>query len=237
MSHLIAGQQQNNNNSFDPKSVVVPGLNLNATMPNTDKNKTMQIKSLQKLAQNYLNNATVRHPNQTQSLLPGQVTANNAQQRKPVASTATKKQNSNFSSIIKNNNRPGQVDDNIQATSPFDLQGAANNSPIRRAKTARAQNTSHSPALGAVRAKGIDQVRAAQVIKISQQLNSGDFKSSQTEMKGIIKRLNKPEMLLLNHLQNQIKYYYPKKMNKYLNIEQSEQLQQQQQQQVFGQKQ
>ena len=42
-------------------------------------------------------------------------------------------------------------------------------------------------------------------------------------MKGIIKRLNKPEMLLLNHLQNQIKYYYPKKMNKYLNIEQSDQ--------------
>ena len=30
-------------------------------------------------------------------------------------------------------------------------------------------------------------------------------------------------MLLLNHLQNQIKYYYPSKMNKYLNIEQSEQ--------------
>lgn len=42
---------------------------------------------------------------------------------------------------------------------------------------------------------------------------------SQTEMLGIIKRLNKPEMLLLNHLQNQIKYYYPQKMNKYLTIE------------------
>jgi len=48
------------------------------------------------------------------------------------------------------------------------------------------------------------------VVKISQQLNSGgDLQSSPAEMKGIIKRLNKPEMLLLNHLQNQIKYYYP----------------------------
>ena len=41
-------------------------------------------------------------------------------------------------------------------------------------------------------------------------------------MKGIIKRLNKPEMLLLNHLQNQIKYYYdPQKMNKFLSNEKS----------------
>lgn len=62
-------------------------------------------------------------------------------------------------------------------------------------------------------------------MKISQQLNSGaaEFQNGggQTDMKGIIKKLNKPEMLLLNHLQNQIKYYYPQKMNKYLNMEQS----------------
>lgn len=41
-------------------------------------------------------------------------------------------------------------------------------------------------------------------------------------MHKIIKRLNKPEMLLLNHLQNQIKFYYPQKMNKYLLISESE---------------
>lgn len=35
-------------------------------------------------------------------------------------------------------------------------------------------------------------------------------------MKGLIKKLNKPEMLLLNHLQNQIKQYYPEQMNKHL---------------------
>ena len=37
-------------------------------------------------------------------------------------------------------------------------------------------------------------------------------------MKNIMKKLNKPEMLLLNHLKNQIKNYYPSKMNKYVNI-------------------
>lgn len=35
--------------------------------------------------------------------------------------------------------------------------------------------------------------------------------------------LNKPEMLLLSHLQNQIKYYYPQKMNKHLSFHTSPQ--------------
>jgi hypothetical protein len=44
---------------------------------------------------------------------------------------------------------------------------------------------------------------------------------SKQEMKVIIKRLHKPEMLLLSHLKSQIKYYYPQKMNKYLMLEPS----------------
>jgi hypothetical protein len=44
---------------------------------------------------------------------------------------------------------------------------------------------------------------------------------TQNDLTGIIKRLNKPEMLLLNHLQNQIKNYYPQKMNKYLLMDQN----------------
>jgi hypothetical protein len=36
---------------------------------------------------------------------------------------------------------------------------------------------------------------------------NGEGKSRQTEMSKLIKMLNKPEMLLLSHLQNQIKYY------------------------------
>jgi hypothetical protein len=39
------------------------------------------------------------------------------------------------------------------------------------------------------------------------------------ELKGIIKKLNKPEMLLLNQLQNQMRQYYPQKMNKYLSLD------------------
>jgi len=37
-------------------------------------------------------------------------------------------------------------------------------------------------------------------------------------MTKLLKQLNKPEMLLLSHLQNQIKYYYPQRMNKHLQM-------------------
>ena len=88
----------------------------------------------------------------------------------------------------------------MMSTSPFDLQDA-NNSP-RRAKTARG-NGSNSPTATAHAIKAAsNRVRTDQVVKISQQLNSGDLQPSPRELKGIIKRLNKPEMLLLNHLQN-----------------------------------
>jgi len=33
-----------------------------------------------------------------------------------------------------------------------------------------------------------------------------------------MKKLNKPEMLLLNHLKTQINYYYPEKMNKHIRL-------------------
>jgi hypothetical protein len=40
------------------------------------------------------------------------------------------------------------------------------------------------------------------------------------EMQKLLKLLNKPEMLLLSHLQTQFNYYYPQKMNKHLTKDQ-----------------
>lgn len=132
--------------------------------------------------------------------------------------TTGKKQSQAFSSMGKHSNAPGpQGYDTIMiTTTPFDLVAGSNlESTPQRGAPAQLNQTETSPH---------EHLRAkrSQAGARSGPQSGPEFVSSPSEMKGIIKRLNKPEMLLLNHLQNQIKYYYPQKMNKYLSIESSQ---------------
>ena len=132
--------------------------------------------------------------------------------------TTGKKQSQAFSSMGKNSNAPGaqRYDTIMITTTPFDLVAGSNlESTPQRGAPAQLNQSEASPH---------EHLRAkrTQAGARGGPHSGPEFVSSPSEMKGIIKRLNKPEMLLLNHLQNQIKYYYPQKMNKYLSIESSQ---------------
>ena len=49
---------------------------------------------------------------------------------------------------------------------------------------------------------------------ITEEQTTQNSSDSPQELNNLLKKLNKPEMLLLNHLQNQIKLYYPDQAKK-----------------------